>query len=184
MKLLYAKPQNGLYYLQISKEKINDMNNYGIHDIITIRDNSFFEELDKENAQDNIGYHILITNTHLENVGTNKVNEIFIVHNYFMKPGLYYITVKDGKYILDDFSSEDKTDIKETDIEDIIKMSGKKLSDDIYEIVIERVFAILEGKNIYYKKIEKKEENINNVIAPAPRVVAPKKQKTFFRSII
>ncbi|SOV74006.1 oocyst capsule protein [Plasmodium sp. gorilla clade G3] len=187
MKLLYAKPENGLYYLQISKEKINDMNNYGIHDIITIRDNSFFEELDKENAKNNVGYHILITNMHLANVGTNQVNEIVIVHNYFMKPGVYYITVKDGKYIIDDFSSDDKTDLKKTDIEDIIKLSGTKLSDDVYEIVIERVYAILEGKNIYYKEIEKEEKekegkNIKNVITSS--VVEPKKQKIFFRSYV
>ncbi|SOV11014.1 oocyst capsule protein [Plasmodium sp. gorilla clade G2] len=188
IKLLYAKPQNGLYYVQISKEKIDDMINYGIHDIITIRDNSFFEELDKENATNNVGYRMLITNTHLENVGTNKVNEMVIVHNYFMKPGVYYITVKDGKYIMDDFSSEDKTDLKETGIEDIIKLSGTNLKDDVYEIVIERVYAMLEGKNICYKEIEKdekgeKEENDENDVI-SPSVVEPKKQKTFFRSYV
>ncbi|SBT76766.1 oocyst capsule protein, putative [Plasmodium ovale] len=142
--LLHKTPIKGLYFVQLSNEKIIDVQKTGTRDQINLLDaSSYYVDTNKDIGENH--FKVEIIGSDENDMGMVFVEE-YILNGYYLKEGVYYVTRTNGKYEVDyDVADSDKVHTKV--LEAIEKMSGRELKDGMYEIFVERIFSQREGAN-------------------------------------
>ncbi|SCO66917.1 oocyst capsule protein, putative [Plasmodium vivax] len=151
-KMLHKKVGNGSYYVELSNSEIVDVN-----DGVVFTDQIVLTELAElaaaspqvEEVQDKDSavkaYLVEVVSDDEDDEGVALYEELYILHGYPLKGGQFHIAYNDGECTLKSIVSGNE-DARSSDMEKVLKISGRKMSNGGYLIYVDELFMDEQGE--------------------------------------
>ncbi|EUD67367.1 hypothetical protein C922_02073 [Plasmodium inui San Antonio 1] len=158
-KMLHKKPSDGSYYVEISDSEIADVNDKmffrdqivltepadtSTHGMKDGRDEEVDEEVDHEDMIEK-AYLVDIVPDSEDDQGASQYEEVYILHRYTLKAGHFHIEYDNGVCTLKGVMRGDES-ARSSDMENVLKISGRKISNGSYFVHIGELFMDEQGE--------------------------------------